>query len=192
MIIKYDNLLFLDFDGVINSQSFYIEKYSYIARYDDIPFYKTVKKYLRKLVKTKQISDMEYYKNEIDTSKVLLLNELCAELNIGVIISSTWRLNKTIEQLQEILNNCGATFTIIDKTPYTGYERGTEISKWLEENVEKWFDIKYYDFYKYVIIDDDSDMLLNQQHNFFQTDNHVGLTPTTIYKIKRFLKHKTF
>jgi hypothetical protein len=35
-------------------------------------------------------------------------------------------------------------------------------------------------------------MLLWQQHNFFQTDNYSGLTPTTTYKIKRFFTQKTF
>ena len=41
-------------------------------------------------------------------------------------------------------------------------------------------------------VDDDGDMLLWQQHNFFQTDNYSGLTPNICYKIKRFFTHKTF
>ena len=56
----------------------------------------------------------------------------------------------------------------------------------------KWFGIHYYDFYRFAIIDDDSDMLLNQQFNFFQTDNYSGLTPNICYRIKRFFIHKTF
>ena len=44
----------------------------------------------------------------------------------------------------------------------------------------------YYDFYNYVIIDDDSDMLLNQQEHFFNTDYYSGLTHNTCYRIKRF------
>jgi hypothetical protein len=39
----------------------------------------------------------------------------------------------------------------------------------------------------YVIIDDDSDMLLHQAEHFFLTDNYSGLTPNTCYKIKRYL-----
>ena len=31
-----------------------------------------------------------------------------------------------------------------------------------------------------------------QQAHFFQTDSYSGLTPNTVYKIKRFLTHKTF
>jgi hypothetical protein len=50
----------------------------------------------------------------------------------------------------------------------------------------------YFDFHKYAIIDDDSDMLLNQRFNFFQTDNYSGLTPNTCYKIKRFFTGRTF
>ena len=42
----------------------------------------------------------------------------------------------------------------------------------------------------YAIIDDDSDMLLWQKDNFFQTDSYSGLTPTTCYKIKNFFMQK--
>jgi len=63
----------------------------------------------------------------------------------------------------------------------------------LKKNINiKEHGVNYYDFYKYAIIDDDSDMLLNQEQNFFQTDNYSGLTPNTCYKIKRFATHKTF
>lgn len=102
------------------------------------------------------------------------------------------RNSHTIEEIREIFKYCGSTFDIIDKTPYTGYERGTEISKWLKDNTEKWFDVAYYDFHRYCIIDDDSDMLLNQQYNFFKVDNYCGFTPTNYSDIRKFLLHKTF
>lgn len=187
---KFNAICFLDIDGCLNSQLFYNQQFKHLEY--KIPFYRTVKKHLLKLVKSGKIQKLDYYKSMIDVNTINMLNDFCNELNIGVVISSTWRLGHTIEELQEIFKYCGATFTIIDKTPYTGYERGTEISKWLKENCMKWFGVHYYDFYKYCIIDDDSDMLLNQQDHFFQTDNYCGLTPTIIYKAKRFLTHKTF
>jgi len=192
-INKYDALLFLDLDGVINCQTFYEERYKNLTKYDGVPFYKTVKKYLRKLIKTKQITKMDYYRGEMCPMRMGWLNELCAELNLGVVLSASMRAQYSVDELQTIFNECGATFTIIDKTGHCESRiRGVEINDWLHENVEKWFDVKYYDFYKFVIIDDDSDMLLNQQYNFFQTDNYSGLTPSTCYRIKRFLTHKTF
>jgi hypothetical protein len=122
-----------------------------------------------------------------------MLNKLCQEINAEIVVSSTWRKNKTVEELQEIFDYCGATFKVISTTESLGYERGIEISKWLKDNIKvETHGVNYYDFFKYAIIDDDSDMLLNQRFNFFQTDNYSGLTPNTCYKIKRFITGRTF
>jgi hypothetical protein len=103
------------------------------------------------------------------------------------------RSQYTPEELQTIFNECGATFTIIDKTGHCECRnRGCEIHSWLKDNCEAWFGVHYFDFYRYAIIDDNGDMLLGQAHNFFKTDNYSGLTTTTVYLIKRFLTHKTF
>jgi hypothetical protein len=178
-------IIFLDIDGVFNCQLFYRSK-----QFND---YKDAKKQLRKDVKAKKIESLYYYASQICKERVEWFNQLCVELNASIVISSTWRSNKTVEELQEIFDYCGGTFKIISKTPHTGYERGTEISKWLKENIKlETHGCHYFDFYNYVIIDDDSDMLLNQRFNFFQTDNYSGLTPTICYKIKRFIKHQTF
>jgi len=154
------SIVFLDIDGVFNCQLFYSSN-----QFQD---YKEAKKKLRKDVKAKRIERLEYYASQICKERVQWFNELCKEVNAVVVISSTWRQNKTVEELQEIMNYCGGTFKIIDKTPYTGYERGTEISKWLKDNIKpETHGCHYFDFYRYVIIDDDSDMLLNQRFNFF-------------------------
>ena len=190
---KYTNVIFLDVDGVLNCQLFYTEYFAHLERFDGIPLYKVVKKYLRKLVKKKEMTDMEYYKSQMCSKRMSWLNELCAETNSAIVLSASMRSGHTVEKLQEIFNMCGATFTIIDKTGYCDCRiHGVEINKWLQDNSEKWFGAPYYDFYRFAIIDDDSDMLLWQQDHFFQTDNFNGLTPTTCYKIKRYFTHKTF
>lgn len=179
------NIIFLDIDGVFNCQLFY-----HSTQFAD---YKAAKKSLRKSVKAKQIERLDYYASQICKERIGWFNELCKDVNAQIVISSTWRMGKTIEQLQEIINYCGGTFTIIGKTEHLGVERGAEISKWLKQNIKEETDgCNYYDYYRYAIVDDDSDMLLNQQYHFFQTDNYSGLTPSTCYKIKRFFTHKTF
>lgn len=179
------SIIFLDIDGVFNCQLFYGSK-----QFQD---YKDAKKQLRKDLKAKRIERLDFYASQICKERLQWFNELCQEVNAVVVISSTWRMGKTVEELQEIMNYCGGTFKIIDKTPHTGYERGTEISKWLQDNIKpETHGCHYFDFHRYVIIDDDSDMLLNQRFNFFQTDKYSGLTPNTCYKIKRFLTGRTF
>jgi hypothetical protein len=89
---------------------------------------------------------------------------------------------------------CGGSFKVIDKTPILDCRtRGCEIHQWLKDNIkEETYGCLYFDFYKYAIIDDDSDMLLQQQDHFFQTDNYAGLTPNICYRIKNYFLHKTF
>lgn len=190
---KYNSIIFLDIDGVMNCQLFYTEKFAHLERFDGIPLYKVVKKYLHKLIKKKEISDLDYYKSQMCAKRIGWLNELCAETNSAVVLSASMRNGWSTEDLQKIFNYCGATFTIIDKTGNCQCRiRGVEIHQWLQDNCMKWFGVNYYDFYRWVAIDDDSDFLLNQQDHLFQVDNYSGLTPTTCYKIKRFFTHKTF
>ena len=57
---------------------------------------------------------------------------------------------------------------------------------WLREFGNK------YSPYNYVIIDDDSDMLLWQANHFFQTDSYSGLTPNICYRIKRYFNEAPY
>jgi hypothetical protein len=83
-----------------------------------------------------------------------------------------------------MLQHRGAEFDLHDYTPrinQAGSVRGNEIYLWLTEN-------KKYKHNRYIILDDDSDMLLWQQEHFFKTDGYVGLTPGVCYRAKRFLE----
>jgi len=165
--------IFLDVDGVLNSQLHYESK-----QFTD---YKSDK------------NDDDYQKSQISSIKIQWLNDLCTELNASVVISAGMRLSRSVKDLQEIFNLCGATFEIIGKTDYLGYERGIEISKWLKDNIKlETHGVYCFDFQDYVIIDDDDDMLLSQRNNFFQTDPYVGLTPTICENIKKFITGLTF
>ncbi|MFW5847630.1 MAG: HAD domain-containing protein [bacterium] len=166
------NIIFLDIDGVLNCQLFYekrrLENKDFILKH---PYDK--------------------YKYEICPDRISWLNELCEEVNAKVVISSTWRAMDN--PIDEVLKYCGATFDIIGITPFTKERvRGVEIKLWLDNNIKpETYGCYSHDFYKYAIIDDDSDMLLNQANHFFSTDNYSGLTPNTCYKIRRFFTHKT-
>lgn len=162
------NVIFLDIDGVLNCQVFYEKTV------------KEAKKSLKKEVKRNAIDRMLFYKKQIDPERITWLNHLCTETNSVVVISSTWRKGNTFEELKNILAFCGATFKIIDVTPSLPCRvRGCEIHDWWSKNGQT--------FSNYVIIDDDSDMLLNQTEHFFLTDSYSGLTPNTCYKIKNYL-----
>lgn len=114
------------------------------------------------------------------------LNKLTDETNAKIVVSSTWRLGKSVEELQAILASMGVTGEVIDKTPTglgKGSLRGNEIRVWLNDNQ---------DILGYVIFDDDSDMLLWQKDHFIQTNPYTGLTRADVYKAKRSLYSQGF
>lgn len=116
---------------------------------------------------------------------VSMLNEFTDQSNAKLVISSTWRAN-TLNDTIEFLKSYGIKGNIIGVTPkLTGF-RGNEIYEWIRLN-SHFFDCEYYEFKDYVILDDDSDMLLWQKDNFIHIDRWVGITPTTIFKMTKIL-----
>lgn len=124
------NIIFLDIDGVLNCQIYYDT-----TRFKD---YREAKKTLRKEVKSERIERLDYYASQICKERIKMLNGLCEETNAVIVVSSTWRSNQTVEELQEMFNYCGATFKVISKTGYCDCRvRGVEIKQWLEKNITK-------------------------------------------------------
>jgi hypothetical protein len=115
-----------------------------------------------------------------------LFNEITNRTGAKIVVSSTWRLDGI--SVFDSLKAGGVTGEFIGLTG-RGCRcclRGNEIRQWISDNKDI-IGCQSYDFDSYVIIDDDSDMLLWQQNNFFNTDHFVGLTEKTVYKVCRFL-----
>jgi hypothetical protein len=113
------------------------------------------------------------------------IQDLCKDTNSQIVISSTWRLGRTIGYFEDTFINLGVELPILGLTPllsfshsYNSVPRGCEIKEYLNKYQE--------DYSNYAIIDDDGDMLLEQASHFFQTDAYAGLTPWTCQKIKDF------
>jgi hypothetical protein len=180
-MVDYDNIVFLDVDGVLNCQLHYHS--------EEFQSYRNKSK---KELEEETLDD--YHLSQISKERVEWLNGLCKNTNSVVVVSSTWRHGRSIEDLQELFDKCGGTFKVIGKTGSCGCRiRGVEIHEWLKKNIDKEeHGVHYFDYYSYVILDDDSDMLLNQGPHFFQTDTYSGLTPNTCYRAERFLTKKMF
>lgn len=117
---------------------------------------------------------------------VEMLNRITDRTGAKLVVSSTWRLDGI--SVYDSLKAGGVTGEFIGLTG-RGCGcclRGNEIRQWLRQN-EKLLGCYESDYKSYVILDDDSDMLLWQANNFFNTDHSVGLTETTVYKVCRFL-----
>jgi len=107
-------------------------------------------------------------------------NSLVKKTGVQVVLSSTWRLSPT---WREDMKGNGLDFEFLDRTEslYDAnksrrLDRGFEINKWLSEHP---------DVDKYVIIDDDSDMLPDQV--FVQTSYAHGLTKEVMERVEKCL-----
>ena len=138
-------VIFLDIDGVLNSWRWYKDQ----------------------TLKGKHVSMLP--DDQIDPKAVTRLNTIIERTGAKVVVSSTWRLNRTVAQLAEILGSKGFTGEVIGKTGRRGGprpQRGDEIQDWLNENVG---------VERFVIIDDDSDMV-HLMDRLVQTGMKKGLT----------------
>ena len=84
-------------------------------------------------------------RNDWNKTSIHLYNKLCKEFDLKAVISSTWRLNHTKDQLQKIFDEKGVDVEIYDFTDsFPDEGRGREIEDWLFTNSHV----------KFVILDD--------------------------------------
>lgn len=83
---------------------------------------------------------------DLEPACVRVLNEIVAEASADIVVSSTWRHGRTVDELQVLLEAAGFTGSVIDKTPRgaPGTDRGDETSAWLAEHTVA----------RYLIVDD--------------------------------------
>lgn len=128
----------------------------------------------------------------IDAPTIPRLNAITDRTGAKIVVSSTWRLNRTVERLAEILRLHGATGEVVGKTPsiivpngrlcadgspsLKRAERGIEIQRWIDDwNEACKFGpgIPICDD-EFVILDDNSDMA-HLKHRLVQTSWETGL-----------------
>lgn len=126
--------------------------------------------------------DLEESGNQIDPRAIDILNQIYDKTNCKVVISSAWR--QTCFH-GKILQERGFNGDVVGVTHHiSSVCRGVEIKKWIDDNIES-----PHEYSKYVILDDDTDMLLSQQFNFFRTDGYCGLTHNIGHEVIAFLNH---
>jgi len=149
-------IVFLDFDGVLNSFFILEEK----------------------------IKDPNFNFDLLQEDCICCLNSIFHKISdeTKIVISSLWRITKTVEELKKVLKDSGFFFfdRVIDKTPVvfnkklqaTIYHRPLEIKTWLEKN-------KHLDVEDYLIIDDVPLTRYNlhglNKEKIYQTNSKTGL-----------------
>ena len=143
-------VIFLDVDGVLNSE----------------------------MSRLRADNNKNWMRNEVDFEHLKLLKKIVEETGAKIVLSSTWRLYhpkhtggvRVTDGLVKVLVDKMAelNLSIMDVTPdFKGKKRGLEIQDWLDHHKE---------IEKYIIIDDDTDMLPEQIPFFVNTTFKDGLT----------------
>lgn len=154
-------IIFLDFDGVVNTIYY--------------RYYKRFKKY-----QMRYATSADGIVN--NRQAIQWLNELYDRYPYDIVVTSTWRLHSNCIQ---ILYNSGLNkkIKIIGYTPYLeGKIRGEEIKKWIEDN-------NYINFNNFVVLDDDTDMG-DLDNYLIKCDPYLGFTIYEFEKCIDFFKKK--
>lgn len=138
-------LLFLDIDGVLNTQQYAVHRLE-----ANLPIY-------------------DNYGALFDPEAVKQLERIVEATNCLIVISSAWRY-KGLDTLQQLWQDRKLPGEVIDITPPSRNNvRGWEINQWLkqEQFLHIQYDPKLFEeskergqVFSYCIIDDDTDMLL--------------------------------
>lgn len=119
-----------------------------------------------------------HWKKVWSKKAIAIFNRICKDFNLVVVITSSWRTNHTIEQLQKIFDDQGIEVKIHDYTPFIDQaDRGLEIKEYLSKNKCE----------KFVIIDDKTSNIEPHVKNAVKCQSWVGLTEEQYDEIKEIL-----
>lgn len=176
--MKISKIIFLDIDGVLNHNA----------------WYKWV------------ISHPEFLKEggnkDIDPRSVERIIKICDETGARIVMSSSWRLwefYQTLKNLNRIRDLRPILDYMIGITERSEDRlRGQEIKYFLNSCIKGNFmtvsgynlkkaDVEISQFPKYIILDDDTDMLEEQQPFFLHIDDRVGISIKDVEKAIKIL-----
>ncbi len=167
---EFEGILFLDVDGVLNSFAWYKSKEYKIrqARFN--------------IEYGEQKKDNDYYltslsRTSIDPIALKNLNSIFQRLDLGIVVSSTWRRYPPAMQALAECGILGWDRRFMGATPVLKMSinkfRGDEIKSWIDEHDYKG---------KFVILDDEGD-LEPLTDRLVRTSLGTGLTTKDVEKV---------
>ena len=150
-------VIFLDFDGVLNSRQF-MESGQFGTG-----------------------EGLDFGHSQIDPAAVERLNKIVEATGAKIVISSSWRHIWSLGEIVKMLKKRGFRFTdsIIGVTPSLLSNRGSEVAEWLGRQ-EEHARIGGDSVQSYAILDDSTDFEPEQHEHMVHTDAHFGLTDDDI------------
>ena len=149
------NVLFLDYDGVVNTPMWQLSSKGEMRCSYNFP-----------------------RDNKVNNFQACQwVSEFCEKHNYCIVVTSTWRLNDNyIDCLKNGgLRNC---VNVIGRTPYipNGNKREAEIREYLNS---------HQDIENYIIIDDENDIIGGLKNHLISCDPNVGFGMTKFFETER-------
>ena len=136
---------------------------------------------------------------KLDQYKCDLLQQIIDRTGAKIVVSSSWRSGSTEETIadlkeastflkpfvpswvDEIVGVTIRAYAHIKKGVHLGIPRGVEIKQWIDTHLHRDEEGHYQrkkvgEDFQYIILDDDSDMLLEHADHFIHTDTYLGLS----------------
>lgn len=159
-VMEKNKIIFLDFDGVLTTEN---HTDGFLAR-NGLPIF-------------------DKYGFIFDPVCVYNLKTVIRETNADIVISSTWKLNMSLDNIRSMWKDRNLPGNVIDSTPFIDTIRGDEIDDWLNNH-----DVDC----KYAIIDDMGKGEFNehQYSHLFQTEAYYGLDKLTAMNVIEFLNEE--
>ncbi len=108
----------------------------------------------------------------VDQSCVANLNRIFEESNARVVVTSSWRINNSVEKLEKQLLDWGFLGNVLGVTPYCDGRRCIEICQYLL----KFSLLNEHERPEFVIVDDEDQDLWPLKHRLIKVDPMKGLT----------------
>jgi hypothetical protein len=134
-------VVFLDFDGVLNSHGF--------------------------------LRQQPHRMDRLDPAAVARLNAIVARSGAKVVISSSWRIHHSLDELRHRLGEVGFAGEVIDRTPDISWEEYGDPFRGRAEEIQSWLEGHKGPLESFVVLDDI--YLEDLAHVLVKTEFEAGL-----------------
>lgn len=121
-----------------------------------------------------------FFKKEWSKNAINVYNNICNDFNLYAVITSSRRLNMSINEIKQMFIDHGITTKIIDVTKNISNIRGLEIKDWLSNNYIN----------DYVILDDNTYNIEPHVKNVVKCLSYIGLTNEHYFEIEKIFKNR--
>jgi len=135
------------------------------------------------VLNTRTTCTKSFLNHTFDAEPIRVLNEILKLTCTNIVISSTWRMGKNVQKLQNIFTKNNIIGDVVGLTPIINNNKGRE------EEIQKYLD-DHSNITSFIIIDDDDFDLQKFHYCLIHINSDVGLEQKNIQQAVNILNNK--